>query len=92
MLCAVCLCPEFVAANISDVKVFSGFFIETIVNGENELILDADGKIRLGYLKSCGNNKDSFCFLRSGSLSYLKLLQARYCVHQCRIVLRILRI
>ncbi|BEB20067.1 hypothetical protein ACFH3Z_000956 [Escherichia coli] len=64
MLCAVCLCPEFVAANISDVKVFSGFFIETIVNGENELILDADGKIRLGYLKSCGNNKDSFLFFK----------------------------
>lgn len=35
MYCAVCLCPDFVAANISDINLFSGFFIGTIVNGEN---------------------------------------------------------
>lgn len=64
MYCAVCLCPDFVVANISDINLFSGFFIGTIVNGENQLILDADEKIRLGYLKSCKNNKDSFYLLQ----------------------------
>lgn len=71
MSCAVCLCPEFVAANISDIKLFSGFFVGAIVEGHNQLILDADGRIQLDYLRSCQTNKDSFYMLQKweGELS-----------------------
>ncbi|MCV3303695.1 hypothetical protein [Leclercia adecarboxylata] len=60
---AVCFCPEFVAANIKDIRVFSGFFLGAMMSDDKQIIFDSEGKIKLDYLRSCKLDKDSFYLL-----------------------------
>ncbi|HDT2088880.1 TPA: hypothetical protein RCG86_000091 [Enterobacter roggenkampii] len=64
MASAVCFCPEFVAENIKDIRIFSGFFLGTMMSDDKQIIFDMGGKIKLDYLRSCMPDKDSFYLLQ----------------------------
>lgn len=60
MASAVCICPEFVAENIKNSQIFNNFFMGTLLQGNNQIILDRDERIKLDYLRSVQNERESF--------------------------------
>ncbi|EKZ5661023.1 hypothetical protein REX01_000133 [Klebsiella aerogenes] len=64
MALAHCVCPRFISSHISDPVIFSNIFMGVLLNSDDQIIFDTEGRLPLEYAKSVEKNTDAFTLLK----------------------------
>lgn len=62
---AHCICPDFLSRNISDPMVFQKVFMESLLLTDDQIILDAEGRLLLEYMESVREEQSAFSFFKT---------------------------
>lgn len=62
---AHCICPDFIGGHISDPIIFSNVFMGTLLNSQDQIILDAEGRLEYAYTQSVEHNTGAFELLKT---------------------------
>lgn len=61
---ANCICPDFVSGHISDPLIFQTVFIGSLLLSDDQIILDAEGRLEEAYTQSVSDNTAAFELLK----------------------------
>ncbi|PAN79912.1 hypothetical protein CIW69_01465 [Enterobacter cloacae] len=62
---AHCICPDFIGGHISDPIIFSNVFMGTLLQSQDQILLDAEGRLEYAYTQSVENNTGAFELLKT---------------------------
>ncbi|EAQ7811919.1 hypothetical protein GPD67_003676 [Salmonella enterica] len=62
---AHCICPDFVGGHISDPIIFSNVFMGTLLQSNDQILLDMEGRLEYAYTQSVEKNTGSFELLKT---------------------------
>lgn len=62
---AHCICPDFLSRNISDPMIFQQVFLGSFLTTDDQIILDAEGRLLLEYMESVREEQNAFGFFKT---------------------------
>ncbi len=62
---AHCICPDFIGGHISDPIIFSNVFMGTLLQSQDQILLDTEGRLDYAYTQSVENNTGAFELLKT---------------------------
>jgi len=62
---AHCICPDFVGGHISDPIIFSNVFMGTLLQSQDQIVLDIEGRLEYAYTQSIGKDTGAFELLKT---------------------------
>ncbi|KLG23244.1 hypothetical protein YA52_00290 [Enterobacter roggenkampii] len=62
---AHCICPDFIGGHISDPIIFNNVFMGTLLQSQDQILLDAEGRLEYAYTQSVVNNTGAFELLKT---------------------------
>lgn len=61
---ANCICPDFIGEYISDPLIFQSVFLGSLLQSDDQIILDTEGRLEEAYTKSVSGNTNAFELLK----------------------------